>query len=321
MPNPQSDLSSLLQKAISSSLSAGTPKVSEVISASEQLAKTLGITPPQKATDIYPQIQQEFEKIRSEYESMLESTRQRLKEETRIAYETEALPYIKDVYAMFQYLGGYTDRQLQALKDYQSAWEKRLADIDKAIDEAKAQGRMNLAMEALRTKIDLMNREAAERSAYIQAMSSVFNTITSLVSSFQQMGAFEEERKRARLIGNLQTLQTSIDFLKSNLMGVIQSPDFKKRGITALNPTQRSILELTSRQIADVVGAEPRSVMNMLIEFLKQPPKVGQVQLVTGDTGVLAITVDETGKLNIVPYQYPLKLPKTSGSSIGIPRF
>ncbi len=321
MPNPQSDLSSLLQKAISSSLSAGTPKVSEVISASEQLAKTLGITPPQKATDIYPQIQQEFEKIGSEYESMLESTRQRLKEETRIAYETEALPYIKDVYAMFQYLGGYTDRQLQALKDYQSAWEKRLADIDKAIDEAKAQGRMNLAMEALRTKIDLMNREAAERSAYIQAMSSVFNTITSLVSSFQQMGAFEEERKRARLIGNLQTLQTSIDFLKSNLMGVIQSPDFKKRGITALNPTQRSILELTSRQIADVVGAEPRSVMNMLIEFLKQPPKVGQVQLVTGDTGVLAITVDETGKLNIVPYQYPLKLPKTSGSSIGISEF
>jgi len=321
MPNPQSDLSSLLQKAISSSLSAGTPKVSEVISASEQLAKTLGITPPQKATDIYPQIQQEFEKIGSEYESMLESTRQRLKEETRIAYETEALPYIKDVYAMFQYLGGYTDRQLQALKDYQSAWEKRLADIDKAIDEAKAQGRMNLAMEALRTKIDLMNREAAERSAYIQAMSSVFNTITSLVSSFQQMGAFEEERKRARLIGNLQTLQTSIDFLKSNLMGVIQSPDFKKRGITALNPTQRSILELTSRQIADVVGAEPRSVMNMLIEFLKQPPKVGQVQLVTGDTGVLAITVDETGKLNIVPYQYPLKLPKISGSSIGISEF
>ncbi|MEO0134538.1 MAG: hypothetical protein ABIK72_07290, partial [candidate division WOR-3 bacterium] len=158
MPNPENNLSTLFQKAISSSLSAGVPKVGEVISASEQLAKTLGITPPQKATDIYSQIQQEFEKIGSEYESMLESTRQRLKEETRSAYETEALPYIKDVYAMFQYLGGYTDRQLQALKDYQSAWEKRLSDIDKAIEEAKAQGRMNLAMEALRTKIDLMNR-------------------------------------------------------------------------------------------------------------------------------------------------------------------
>ncbi|MEM0476709.1 MAG: hypothetical protein QW367_03715 [Candidatus Aenigmatarchaeota archaeon] len=321
MPNPESDLSSLLQRAISSSLSSGTPRVSEVISASEQLAKTLGITPPQKATDIYPQIQQEFEKVRKEYETSLELTRQRLKEETRSAYETEALPYIKDVYAMFQYLGGYTDRQLDALKEYQESWEKRLADIDRAIEEAKAQGRMNLAMEALRTKIDLMNREAAERSAYIQSMSSVFNTITSLVSSFQQMGALEEERRRARLIGNLQTLQTSIDFLKSNLMGVIQSPDFKRRGITALNPTQRSILELTSRQIADVVGAEPRSVMNMLIEFLRQPPKTGQVQLVTGDTGVLAITVDETGKLNIVPYQYPLKLPKTPSGQYSAPLF